>query len=57
MDEVNAELMKKVQKADGDIIVMLIRKERMESFHKLWVDTNRDYYQTQVHRKKVRDIQ
>jgi len=44
MDEVNAELMQKVQKAEGEIIVMLIRQERLSSFRKLWMDTNMDYY-------------
>jgi len=31
-DEVNDELMKSVQKASGDTIIMLIRQERLRSF-------------------------
>lgn len=46
IDEVNDELMKKVQEADGPTIVMLVRQERVKSFEKLWKDTNVDFYQT-----------
>ena len=45
-DEINDELMKKVQKSEGDIVVLLMRQERMKSFEKLWVTTNMDFYQT-----------
>ena len=50
-DEVNDELMKSVQKASGDTIIMLIRQERLRSFSKLWVAANPDFYQTQENKK------
>jgi len=51
IDEVNDELMKKVQEADGQTVVLLIRQERIKSFEKLWRDTNVDFYQTQENKK------
>lgn len=43
-DEVNQELMKAVQKAEGETIVLLLRQERIKSFTDLWKTTNMDYY-------------
>ena len=51
IDEINDELMKKVQEADGQTVVMLMRQERIQSFEKLWRDTNVDFYQTQENKK------
>ena len=47
IDEVNQKLLKSVQKADGEIIVLLLRQERLNSFADLWRKTNMDFYQTQ----------
>ena len=46
IDEVNNELLKAIQKADGDTVMVLLRQERLGSFEKLWRQTNLDYYQT-----------
>jgi len=46
IDEINVELLKSAQKCDGDVVVMLIRQERLKSFEKLWRQANLDYYQT-----------
>ena len=51
MDEINDELLKSAQKCDGDIVVMLLRQERLNSFSKLWRQANLDYYQTQKNRR------
>jgi hypothetical protein len=44
IDEVNSKLLKSVQKADGEIIVLLLRQERLQSFAELWKKTNMDFY-------------
>ena len=36
IDEVNQELLKNVQKCEGEIIVLLLRQERMKKFADLW---------------------
>ena len=46
IDEVNQKLLKSVQKADGEVIVLLLRQERLKSFADLWRATNLDFYQT-----------
>ena len=51
LDEINEELLKSAQKCDGDVVVMLLRRERLGSFAKLWRQANLDYYQTQKHRR------
>lgn len=43
--------MKKVQEADGQTIVMLMRQERIKSFEKLWKNVNVDFYQTQENKQ------
>ena len=40
----NEELIKKVQKADAENIVVLLRQERLKSFEQLWINTNMDFY-------------
>lgn len=44
IDEINEELLKSAQKCEGDVVVMLMRKERFKSFEKLWKQANLDYY-------------
>jgi hypothetical protein len=46
LDEINDELLKSAQKCDGDVVVMLMRQERLKSFERLWRQANLDYYQT-----------
>lgn len=53
VDEINEELLKSAQKCDGDVVVMLVRQERLKSFEKMWKQANLDYYQTQNNRRKV----
>jgi hypothetical protein len=53
MDEINDELLKSAQKCDGDIVVMLLRQERLSSFSKLWKQANLDFYQTQKNRRPI----
>ena len=36
IDEVNTELLKNIQKCEGEIIVLLVRQERMKKFADLW---------------------
>jgi len=36
VDEINEELLKSAQKCDGDVVVMLLRRERLSSFANLW---------------------
>mmetsp|Transcript_34986 Transcript_34986/g.26113 ORF Transcript_34986/g.26113 Transcript_34986/m.26113 type:complete len:266 (+) Transcript_34986:252-1049(+) len=52
IDEVNEELLKSAQKCKGTIVVMLMRKERLKDFEKLWRAANLDFYSTQEHRRK-----
>jgi hypothetical protein len=35
-----------VQKAEGQVVVMLVRMERLKSFSKLWRSANLDFYNT-----------
>ena len=44
IDEVNAQLLESVEKANGDIVVVLMRQERLKKFAKLWKAQNLDYY-------------
>lgn len=47
IDEVNSELIQSVAKAQGDVVIVLLRQERLKSFVKLWHDQNMDYYSSQ----------
>ena len=51
IDEVNEELLKSAQKCEGDVIVMLMRQERLRGFADMWRGANLDYYQTQKNRR------
>jgi len=46
MDEVNQEILKNVLKQDGEIIVVLMRQERLKKFSEVWRQANLDYYKT-----------
>jgi hypothetical protein len=46
IDEINEELLKSAQKCEGDVVVMLMRQERLKSFESMWRNANLDYYQT-----------
>jgi hypothetical protein len=51
MDEVNEELLKSAQKCEGDVIVMLVRQERLKGFSEMWRRAHLDFYQTQKNRR------
>ena len=51
LDEVNEELLKSAQKCEGEVIVMLMRQERLKGFSQMWQGANLDYYQTQKNRR------
>ena len=36
IDEVNACLMENVEKAKGDVVIVLMRQERLKKFAKMW---------------------
>jgi len=46
IDEVNQEMLKNVLKQDGEIIVVLMRQERLKKFSEVWRQANLDYYNT-----------
>ena len=48
IDEVNQELLKNVQKCEGEIIVLLVRQERLKMFAEVWKQANLDYYNSQT---------
>ena len=48
IDEVNQELLNSVQKAEGEVIVLLVRMERLKSFADLWRSAHLDFYNTQT---------
>mmetsp|Transcript_9491 Transcript_9491/g.15977 ORF Transcript_9491/g.15977 Transcript_9491/m.15977 type:complete len:92 (+) Transcript_9491:920-1195(+) len=50
-DEINHELLNQVRKAEGDTIVLLMRKERLKSFEKLWKDSHPDFYLSQQNKE------
>ena len=50
-DEVNQEIIKNLQKAEGEVIVLLLRQERLKSFEKTWKLANMDFYQTQKNKE------
>jgi len=39
--------MKNVAKAEGAVVVLLVRQERLQSFAQVWRKANLDFYQTQ----------
>lgn len=46
IDEVNQEILNSVLKQEGEIIVVLMRQERLKRFSELWRQANLDYYKT-----------
>ena len=48
IDEVNQELLKNVQKQDGQIVIVLCRQERLKKFSDVWRQANLDFYNTQT---------
>jgi hypothetical protein len=44
IDEINEELLKSAQKCEGDVVVMLMRQERIKSFEAMWRSANLDFY-------------
>ena len=48
IDEVNQQLLTKVLQQDGEIIVVLMRQERLKKFTDVWRQANLDYYNTQT---------
>lgn len=44
IDEVNVELLNSVQKTEGELVVMLMRQERLKSFAEVWRQANLDYF-------------
>ena len=45
------ELLKSAQKCEGDVIVMLVRQERLKGFSEMWRRAHLDFYQTQKNRR------
>jgi hypothetical protein len=52
IDEINQELLNSTLKADGEVIVVLMRSDRLKSFADMWRDANLDYYATQTKEHK-----
>ena len=48
IDEVNQEILKNVMKQDGEVIVVLMRQERLKKFSDVWRQANLDFYNTQT---------
>ena len=48
IDEVNQELLKNVQKCEGEIVVLLVRQERLKRFADVWKNANLDFYTSQT---------
>ncbi len=46
IDEVNEELVNKLQKKAGKVGVLLVNEERAESLERMWRAAHTDYYQT-----------
>ena len=46
IDEVNQELLKNILKQEGEVIVVLMRQERLKKFSDVWRQANLDYYNT-----------
>lgn len=44
----NEELLKNVLKQEGEVIVVLMRQERLKKFSDVWRQSNMDYYNTQT---------
>ena len=41
-------MLKNVLKQDGEIVVVLVRQERLKKFSEVWRQANLDYYNTQT---------
>ena len=57
----NQEILKSILKQEGEIIVVLMRQERLKKFSEVWRQANLDFYKTQTHtdrqlRKKANSI-
>lgn len=52
IDEVNEELLKNVLKQEGEVIVVLMRQERLKKFSDVWRQSNMDYYNTQTQKDR-----
>ena len=42
----NQELLKNILKQEGEVIVVLMRQERLKKFSEVWRQANHDYYNT-----------
>ena len=44
IDEINQELLKNISKCEGQLVVVLVRQERLKKFADLWKQANLDFY-------------
>lgn len=55
IDEINQELLNSVMRQQGEVVVVLMRQERLKKFTDVWRAANLDYYNTQtVSAKKLK---
>ena len=48
IDEINQELLKNISKCEGQLVVVLVRQERLKKFADLWKQANLDFYNSQT---------
>lgn len=56
IDEINAEMIKNINKCEGTIINVLLKEERLSSFEKLWENTFEDHYKDLDRKRKLEEI-
>ncbi|CAI2365335.1 unnamed protein product [Moneuplotes crassus] len=56
IDEINQVMLKNIAKADGNIIAVIMKNERIPSFMKLWKGAYDEFYQDVDRKKKLEEI-
>ena len=57
IDEINQELLKNINKCEGKIVDVLVNKERVSSFEKLWKNTYEEHYRDMERKDKLKEIE
>jgi len=57
IDEINHILLNNISKVEGDIVTVLLNKERIESFSKLWKETYLEHYEYLKQKEKFNEVQ
>ena len=57
IDEINEELLKNINKWEGNIVDVVMNKERVPSFERLWKNTFEEHYRDMERKDKLKEIE